>query len=66
MLRKFFKVILSFISLIIAIVGFLVPILPGWPFLLGAIVLISPNRGKKLFEKIKGTINKLRNKKESE
>lgn len=62
MLRKFFKVILSFISLIIAIVGFLVPILPGWPFLLGAIVLISPDHGKKLSKTLKEKWKKYRNK----
>ena len=62
LIRKFFKVILSFVAFIIAIVGFLIPILPGWPFLLGAFVLISPDRGKKAFDKIKDKINKLRNK----
>jgi uncharacterized membrane protein YbaN (DUF454 family) len=62
MLRKFFKVILSFLALIFAIVGFLVPILPGWPFLLAGIVLISPDHGKKLAETLKEKWNKYRNK----
>lgn len=62
LIKRFFKVILSFLSLIVAIIGFMIPILPGWPFLLGAFVLISPDHGKKLFGKLKEKINSLRNK----
>ncbi|MFH1533491.1 MAG: hypothetical protein ABID64_01005 [Nitrospirota bacterium] len=62
LIKRFFKIILSFFALIIAIVGFLIPILPGWPFLLGAVVLISPDHGKRVFGKIKDKWNKFRNK----
>jgi len=65
LIKRFFRVILSFFSLIIAIIGFLIPILPGWPFLLGALVLFSPNHGKKISRKIKNKWDKYRNKKES-
>jgi uncharacterized membrane protein YbaN (DUF454 family) len=62
LIKRFFRVILSFFALIIAIIGFLIPILPGWPFLLGALVLFSPKHGKKVFEKLKNRLKRLWNK----
>ena len=63
LLKRVLKAIASVFCLILAILGFLLPILSGWFFVFLAILLISPKNGKKLIAKIKDKINSFRNKK---
>ena len=48
---------------IFALIGFLMPIIPGWPFLLIGFILINPKNEKNLLNKIKTKLENYRKKK---
>ncbi len=50
---KTFKILLAILNICLGIIGFLLPIIPGWPFILLAILLIKPEQGKKFKEWLK-------------
>jgi uncharacterized membrane protein YbaN (DUF454 family) len=58
MIKKVLKIIIGILSATLALLGFLIPIIPGWPFLLFAIFALTPKHG----QKIKDWIQKKRNK----
>ncbi len=48
-------------ALLLAIVGFIFPIIPGWLFLLAAITLLAPEKGKNLIIFIKDKVGRKEN-----
>lgn len=52
-LKNILRIGAGLILLMIGIIGLVVPILQGWIFILIAIPLISPERGKKMIGKAK-------------
>ena len=59
LIKRFFRLIGSILLFVAAIIGFLLPIIPGSVFLLLGLLLFSPTHGKKIFNKIKKLANKL-------
>ena len=58
MIIRIFKILFAIFNIIIGIIGFLLPILPGWPFILVAIILLKPEKGQKITDWIKNKIKK--------
>lgn len=50
---KILKILLAILSICLGIIGFLLPLIPGWPFIILAILLIKPEQGKKFKEWLK-------------
>lgn len=61
MIKRSFEIVLGTIFLIASIIGFIVPIIPGWLLLFSGIVLISPHHGKKIVDWIKKRLQELKN-----
>ena len=53
-----FKILFGIFNIIIGLIGFLLPIIPGWPFMLVAIILLKPEKGQKITDWIKIKIKK--------
>jgi uncharacterized membrane protein YbaN (DUF454 family) len=47
------RVLLGAVVVSIGILGLLVPIMPGWVFIIPGLVLISPEKGKRIGNKLK-------------
>lgn len=54
--NPYIRMTIAIISLIIGILGLILPIAPGIPFLLFGLYLINPIWYRKIYEKIKGYI----------
>jgi uncharacterized membrane protein YbaN (DUF454 family) len=61
-IKHFFRLIASIIMFCLALIGFLLPFVPGTLFLLIAFILFSPKQGKAFYKKIKAEIRSLRKK----
>jgi UPF0716 family protein affecting phage T7 exclusion len=53
MIRKTLRTIAGIIMIILGIIGFFLPLTPGWAMVFIGVLLISPERGKRLIAKIK-------------
>ncbi|MBD3330783.1 hypothetical protein GF354_04615 [Candidatus Peregrinibacteria bacterium] len=58
MIKRVIKTSLGTIILILGIIGLAVPILQGWLMIILGILLIAPERGKKITDWIKSKIKK--------
>lgn len=56
------KIFLGILSLILGLVGLLLPILPGWVFIFAGIYLIFPEHGKNIVHWLESKINRWRKK----
>jgi len=56
-LKRVLKIILGIIFLIIGVIGCFLPILQGWAFIFAGIVMIWPEKGKRLVNWLKAKIN---------
>lgn len=56
------KIILGVIFFLLGIVGLLLPILPGWALIFAGIMLIYPERGKRIVQWLEEKIKKIRKK----
>lgn len=57
-IKKIFKTGLGIALLILGIIGLALPILQGWLMIIGGILLVAPDRGKKITKWIKNKIKK--------
>ena len=52
-MRSLLRIATGLITLCIGIIGLLMPIIPGWLFLGLALIILSPEHGKKIVGRIK-------------
>ena len=55
-MRSLLRIATGLITLCIGIIGLLIPIIPGWLFLGLALIILSPEHGKKFIERIKNAL----------
>jgi uncharacterized membrane protein YbaN (DUF454 family) len=59
------RIVFGIILILVSILGFLLPFLPGWPFLVAGVLLIWPDSrfaawATKKYEKLKGVVQRNR------
>lgn len=55
-----FKIIIGVISILIGIIGLVLPILPGWVLIFAGIYLLSPEHGKAIVNWLEEKIKRYR------
>ena len=61
---RMLKVFIGIIFFMIGIVGLVMPILPGWALIFAGIILIYPEKGKKIVQWLEEKVKKYRKKEE--
>lgn len=59
MFSQIIRILLGIAIVMIGIVGLIVPIMPGWLFIIPGLVLINPEKGKIIGNKLKSKVRSI-------
>jgi len=59
MITQIIRILLGIAIIMIGIVGLIVPIMPGWLFIIPGLVLINPEKGKIIGNKLKSKVRSI-------
>ncbi|MFH1284329.1 MAG: PGPGW domain-containing protein [Candidatus Peregrinibacteria bacterium] len=66
MIKMTLRIIVGTFSIVLGIIGFLIPFMPGWLLVFFGIILISPHHGKRVISWVKQKIFRMKTVKEVE